>query len=1206
MEKQQRKLEVIEAEQEPEVMKSKARKRRRRRRRWVRRILIAVAFLVVLVILAPWLLSTHAGTSLILSFVNKGIRGRAEIGDLSLSWFGPIRIKRLRLLDATDREILSINRVAVKIGMWGAIRAPEHFLEVTVESPRVALYEREDGGLSMVEALRPKKQRSRKPVPSGRKKERPRKAVRSPRGKVIVRNGNVHVKRANGRELTVRDLEGAFDLNSLGTIAGNLRLALATGGVVELEMELRDLVRKGRFAPSAAGGRISLRTPKEVELGPVLDLATGEAQTSGRLNLSLDVKVRPGTASVQFDTNIKELCTRRVGRAEVQPMDLASNGKVDVDLSSTGLDGIAGDVNLSGEGVQLATQLTYRNSQRQPPPTLDEILAAALEGKRIELPQGSVRANGEVDLGRLAQAVPALLNLRKDVRLTGGKVLVDRISIEGGIKPEVQGSVRVTELSAIQTDPATDLKTTIRWEPITVVLDASLVEKEGLRIKTARLESDFATFHGQGNPKKMDLRLEADLARLFDQGGRLEMSAEVQTVDSVVSLQGNGTASNLSIKSEDSRWATNKVVLNYKGTYHQEEKGLFGQVELATDDSLALLAGKGEKPDKLRVGPIQIKATVTRDSAKAPFVSTGRSTVGSASMNDEPLTDKKIELSWSDMNFSPKDKTLTAREIKLDGQDLLTLSTKGTKARLGKKPSVEGKFELSADLAKFLSAARPFAGWEKPPDIAGGLVWSGEVTTGEDLIVSRGTATIDELTVGTGETAVRQGDVEFKHGTVINLQNEIITFEEFSLTSQPLSLALTGKIEKFKDDRILDFSGHYRGSWEHLTALLNELAPKVKSETGLALAGMSESDLKITGPANQPTIQPTFRGVSTNKVRVDWTSGQVVGLELGRPANFQPMFSQGQLILSNIRIPASGGSLNLNGVVNFAGASPTLRMEGSTRLIDKVRITPEVGRMLLSRINPIFGQLASLEGELSLSLSNLDLPLGDRILTGGSGIGHLDLSNLTFKPDGILATLLQLGGVLTETSSNVRFSGVDFTIKDGRIEYDNLTMAFGKEFDLTFRGSVGFNDALELVVSVPVGPTLLRRLDVKGPLDAYTRLLARDKVRLDIPIRGTRLSPSLGKVNLESLLETLTKGLLEQGVPDVGDLFKMSDYLLKNPFEAPKVPAETRKKPPDLIKKPGDTIQKPDVTPEQLLIDSLLDLLKKQQENPPGGNKPKK
>jgi hypothetical protein len=115
---------------------------------------------------------------------------------------------------------------------------------------------------------------------------------------------------------------------------------------------------------------------------------------------------------------------------------------------------------------------------------------------------------------------------------------------------------------------------------------------------------------------------------------------------------------------------------------------------------------------------------------------------------------------------------------------------------------------------------------------------------------------------------------------------------------------------------------------------------------------------------------------------------------------------------------------------------------------------------------------------------------------------------------------------------------LDFTVSGGRIHYKDFTMVFADNaFDLVFYGSVGFDDTLDLVVSVPVRESLLKALGVKGPVGEYARRLAG--TRVNVPIVGTREKPKLdfAKVDTKKLLEDVIK----QGLFGIGDLLGEGD-----------------------------------------------------------------
>jgi len=219
-------------------------------------------------------------------------------------------------------------------------------------------------------------------------------------------------------------------------------------------------------------------------------------------------------------------------------------------------------------------------------------------------------------------------------------------------------------------------------------------------------------------------------------------------------------------------------------------------------------------------------------------------------------------------------------------------------------------------------------------------------------------------------------------------------------------------------------------------------------------------------------------------------------------------------------------------------------------VLKDVRITPQLGRHLLGRVNPIFAHLAAIEGTVSLSLKDVTLPLSEEIKRRGAGQGHLDLANLKVRPGGFSALLLELGGLGEQEMQTVTVDGVDFVMKDGRVAYQNMRMKFPSDFDLIFRGSVGFDDTMELWVSVPVKPALLAKFGVRGAVQEYARYLTG--TRIEIPIRGTRLQPKLdlSRVDIKPLVEKAMREAVK------GQAGKLLDNLGKPPPSGAQPPAQ--------------------------------------------------
>jgi hypothetical protein len=227
----------------------------------------------------------------------------------------------------------------------------------------------------------------------------------------------------------------------------------------------------------------------------------------------------------------------------------------------------------------------------------------------------------------------------------------------------------------------------------------------------------------------------------------------------------------------------------------------------------------------------------------------------------------------------------------------------------------------------------------------------------------------------------------------------------------------------------------------------------------------------------------------------------------------------------------AGGEQRLAGGIDFSKPAPVLRIPEKLAVLNKVKITPQLGREVLSRFNPVFGQTTRTEGNVTLQVQNINMPLGERLGQGGSGSGRLILKDTMIEPEGLLGQLLELGSLGVKELYAVEIGGTDFQIKNGRIHYEDFTLSFVlQQFEMKFSGSVGFDDTLDLIVSIPVRPGLLYALGVAGPVLQYATALV--DVRVYIPIGGTRDNPKLdfSKLDVGELIAKATGDVLKKGL----------------------------------------------------------------------------
>lgn len=530
-------------------------------------------------------------------------------------------------------------------------------------------------------------------------------------------------------------------------------------------------------------------------------------------------------------------------------------------------------------------------------------------------------------------------------------------------------------------------------------------------------------------------------------------------------------------------------------------------------------------------GILALTVRAERSSPGGPIVSNGSGEVTDLRAGGDPLGDKQTTFNWSDVRLDPGRKLLSAAAGGLEST-LASLRVEDLRCRLGDDISVDARIErLRADLGPCLAAARPLAKWDKAPAFTGRLEWSGTARTAGGTTTFLGTGKIAALGYRTGKAAVDLGQVTVEQEAEVDWRGEAVALRKFQIDSKPLSVRLTGQIRQIATARDLDLTGHYSASWDRLMPLVHAFVPGTVDI--LALVGKTASEFRIVGAANRPEVRPVFHGVDAG-LDVGWASGRAYGLNLGT-ALFSPALHNGQANLPVTAIRAGKGKVRLGGLIDLQPTQPVLRIPGKVRVLENVEVTAELGRHLLSRINPVFAELdlGRAEGTISLLVEGIELPLGKQLRHEGSGRGHLDLTAMKVVPRGLLKALLGLGGLAGDQAQPVKVSGVDFDIRNGRVNYGNFTMTFADRLELRFHGSVGFDDSLDMAVSVPLRTALLRRVGVPGPIAEYARVL--EGAVVDIPIVGTRLKPrlDLSKLDISPLIDRARLLLIQRGVGEI-------------------------------------------------------------------------
>jgi len=404
--------------------------------------------------------------------------------------------------------------------------------------------------------------------------------------------------------------------------------------------------------------------------------------------------------------------------------------------------------------------------------------------------------------------------------------------------------------------------------------------------------------------------------------------------------------------------------------------------------------------------------------------------------------------------------------------------------------------------------------------------------SGDDPLRISGNGRIERFRSGSGPDAYADNLIRFSADRVlVSPQRGTVSVGDLALSSSPLTLRANGNVDQYDTRRIVDFQGTYNASWDQITTILHQMVPATVPI--VSIMGRGSSHFRMAGP----TTGTITKGLNASW-GMNWPSGVLCGLTLGQ-TSLSPAFRNGRLFLPTEPIPASNGLLFLGGFIDFMPRQPIFRLPGQLTVLNEIRIDPTIGRELLSRINPIFSHTAQLDGRASLTLSNLTLPLSDAIKTSSTGGGHLDLRNVHIPPPGVLGELMKLGMTVGPKLYPIQFKGVDFTIGNGRINYDNFRVDFLLGYDMIFFGSVGFDDTVSMFVSLPLKPAILEQFDFRPEFLRPGDLLVRN-IRIVLPLAGTRqnLMVDLSRENVHRAIRESLKGIIDAPRKDLQGLFR--------------------------------------------------------------------
>lgn len=1138
--------------------------RGKRERRGLSRWLVLLVLLGIGVYFLPDLVARTALRQSIPRFLAPHWSGSVELGETSLGWFAPIDIRDITVLDREGNTLATVSRLQSTATLWGLITHPHDLGEFRFEQSVVHLQSQD------------KKTNWDAPLAE---LSRSQSSSSSNRGHWNLQFLQTQVLVTNVDDGLEHTLSG-FDVTiSQGNTNPEVLTVLA------------------QFPPDAGQQNPSFTLTATIapNLPPSIQLATLDFDLArleplchfvsplgivrGRMTgtLKADVIATDGTAwSVDSNLEIKD------GTAagwELLAGDI-------LQLEQTSLRGrlLRSSDRLEFEHLKLQTDFAklsaHGNCQWS---TASTIPATADEAWQAFGDDFQVTA--VLDAAKTAQRLPKSLRLKSDVAITSGQIQATVQCVKDEKGRALDGTARLTDLAAHIDGQER------RW---TAPLDAQLLLRpsaDGIQCDRLALRSDYCQILGQGTPNAARFRITADLDRLWQEiaplvdwkdgslagTARLDGTIQRQGTDAVaLHIDGNGEG--LRCGSVDHPvWSEPKITIALDIVGQGPNSAPWSTLSSGT---LQLQSGDDRCEAKLtsainwtsNTAPVPVTVEVAGDWTRwqqrlRPFwldptiTFAGKGTVlatltyspatidvQSAIVKSQPLTITTADWQMHDTAFEStlqgvwdvKSRTWTTPRTKAQGEWGEVTWTDGRFAADQPAGNLSGQVDLNINVGRVSRWQHGDVKHHLLGQLSGSLdLKPDQDALAGDIHLRMANVVVAGLSADPQPRWIalwREPELTVKGHVQHRLSGTPWDIAALQLSASGLSLATTGRIDPRVDATEVNLNGQIAYDWEQLMSRLDSSwAEKIR------LSGRGERPFSVRG-----TMRPAADGSISiadlsGEGQLTWEQATLYGMPL-TANDLSARFAQGHGQLGPLDLMVAEGRVHLAPQLDFRQQALLTLPAG--RVVDQVKLTPQVCQQLLKYALPLAADAAEMDGEFSLDVADNVWPLASP--QAGQARGTMTIHHARIEPGplaGRLTTVVEQVRAVLERRNPAATSPtrvvlefpqqqVALTQTQGRVYHDRMTVRIN-DLDLVTGGSVGFDETLQLTFLLPIQEKWVRGTPALAKLAGQT---------LRIPVNGTLSQPQVDPSVLGDLARQAAGSTIEKAIDDT--VLKQLDRLL--------------------------------------------------------------
>jgi translocation and assembly module TamB len=1148
----------------------------KRRLPW--RLALVLLVPIALVLIAPSLLVRSPLRDRALNWCLRDVKGSISIGDASLGWFTPLVASDVLLQDEAGNSLIRIAEISGDKGLLALAMQPHDLGQYQVQQPQISVVLHED--LSNFERVF-----ATWLAPAAKQAEKTAETAASEVAKdgiaiglEIVDGSATVTDTVANKEWKLEQIAGTLHSPRIGTdplqaaIVGNI---VQAGGPSAFSLKLASQQMPAADNSLVSAGQLELKAD-EVPLcmgQSFLRRSAPGSQLDGAMRA--DVNCQWG---LDRSGQIRKLLT---GQVTVSQLLLAGPLLSGDQLQLGSLD-VPCEIAWEGDAVQVQ-RLSVKSDFGQIAcqgeiPSANRLAAATSSKEALDLlSRARVQATGQLDLAKLAQALPRTIGVRPDTQITSGLVNLQLASQPQGADTVWQGRIETSRLEAqSQGQP-------IAWDqPLLVTIQAH-GNAQGLSIDQLQAKSDFLQLEGKGTEDAFRLGGSLDLDKLAEQLAKFIHMQDMR-------LAGQGTTSLTWNRNADSSfqtdgelklqsfeltragqppWTEAQLALNLTaaGSMASDKAPLqinTAQVNLVSggDQLSAVLkqpvkdpAGAGSWPIDVRLQG-QMASWLARVSPwfSLPVGSelTGATGVA-ASVNYSPTTVviesaqiqvQPLHLHGAGLFIDEPTATITAsgqysfaeRRLEIRDAQLQTSALAGRLAAAMLQLPTNGPLQATGDIT-FDGDLGRLGAWTNDPAVPANWQLAGRLH-GQGALRQEGTKTTVQWTVAADDVAAnpRQGQplsepsVKLAAAASYDGTQDVLDIQKLEIDSDMLDFQLVGTIGQMSTERQLQLSGQTSYDLEKVQQLLQ---PYVG--TKIQLSGREQRAFTLAGPLSPAGTSsngaPAAADLSqlTGKTAFGWNAANLYGFRFGQ-TDLQGELAGGIFRIVPTDLAVGSGKIHLAPQVRLAPGPADLTVPPGV-LADHIEITEEMCNAGLMYIAPPLANVAQAQGQFSITMDNAHVPLGN--MAAADFAGQLTVHSVQISPGPLVQELsVVTNGVAP--AQLTRESVVQFRMVQGRIYHQGLELVF-PDVTIRTRGSVGIDHSVALLAEMPVPSKWIGNNPLGDSL--------KNQV-IQVPIGGTLEKPQIDRQALDKIAAQFVRSAADSAIR--GEVNKGLNSLFKS------------------------------------------------------------